>query len=287
MPGPADRPRLASALARWGLENRGELAGGFSAAVFACVSITGDELVLKLPPTPEEALAEAAALRSWAGSGVAVPLLDYSAPDFALLLPRIKPATPLPPGDDETAIRVVAEILRELHRPRPVAFPFVTLMCDYLAWERRALRDVAYERQTRHEPQRGEEGLARLEAARRTAMYLSSTATSNTLLHGDVVDKNLLWNGACYLAVDPIPRVGDPCSDVGFFAAGHHPVGGGILDRSSAIAARLGLNEQRARQWAAVWAVHQTCQAWRDDQPDLDAFTGSPEVDALLTPWAG
>lgn len=232
-------------------------------------------------------MAEAAALRCWGGSGVTVPLLDYSPPDFALLLPRIDPATPLPPDDDETAIRVVVDILRELHRPRPFAFPFATLVCDYLAWERRALRDVAYERDSRNEPGRGQEGLMRLDAARRTAMYLSSTARDNTLLHGDVVDKNLLWDGSRYLAVDPIPRIGDPCSDVGFFAAGHHPVGGAILDRASAIAARLRLDETRARQWATVWAIHQTCQAWRDDQRDLDAFTASPEVDALLTPWAG
>jgi hypothetical protein len=33
----------------------------------------------------------------------------------------------------------------------------------------------------------------------------------------------------------------------------------------------MGLDRQRALRWAAVWAVLQTCQAWREDQSDLEA----------------
>jgi fructosamine-3-kinase len=55
------------------------------------------------------------------------------------------------------------------------------------------------------------------------------------LLHGDFLDKNALRSGTGYVAIDPIPWIGDPCSDVGFFAAGHPPPAT-ILDRASAIA---------------------------------------------------
>jgi hypothetical protein len=66
-------------------------------------------------------------------------------------------------------------------------------------------------------------------------MRLCGTARRTVVLHGDFLDKNLLWNGARYVAIDPIPLVGEPCADVGFFAAGHRPATG-ILKRADAIA---------------------------------------------------
>lgn len=278
---PSIATRLSNSLRRWRLASRGQLAGGFSAAVYRCVSHDGNEVVVKLPPNPDLALTEVAALRLWSNSGTAVRLVDFSRRDFALLLPQIEPATHLPANEDDVAVEVVADILGALHAIQPMNYPFRSFVSEYLAWEKRALRDIAYERQSRREPERAQPAFERLPAARRAAMYLSSTAKGNVLLHGDLVDKNLLWDGARYLAIDPIPRIGDPCSDVGFFAAGHQPVAG-ILERAAAIATRLGLSPRRAQQWAAVWTVHQTCQAWRDDQHELDALTAGGEVDNLL-----
>ena len=40
---------------------------------------------------------------------------------------------------------MVVDILRELHRPRPFAFPFATLLCYYLAWERHQVEPTAVE----------------------------------------------------------------------------------------------------------------------------------------------
>ena len=115
------------------------------------------------------------------------------------------------------------------------------------------------------------------------AMHLSRTATARVLLHGDFCDKNLLLHGNAYRACDPIPSIGDPSSDVGFFAAGHRPVPG-ILGRAAAIARELGLDPHRCRRWAAIWTVHQATQAWRDDQHELDALCSSPELQEMLTP---
>jgi hypothetical protein len=39
----------------------------------------------------------------------------------------------------------------------------------------------------------------------------------------DCLNKNLLLGPAGYVAVDPRPLLGDPCCDVGFFAASYRP----------------------------------------------------------------
>jgi streptomycin 6-kinase len=98
--------------------------------------------------------------------------------------------------------------------------------------------------------------------ARAAAMNLCATTGRTVLLHGDFLDKNLLRSCAGYVAIDPMPRIGDPCADAGFFAACHPPATT-ILQRAAAIAGQMGLDRQRALRWAAVWAVLQTCQAWR------------------------
>lgn len=117
-------------------------------------------------------------------------------------------------------------------------------------------------------------------------MRLCATARQTVVLHGDFLDKKLLRDGACYVAIDPIPRVGDPCADVGFFAAGHRPAAG-ILGRADAIAGRMGLDRRRAQRWAAVWTVLQTCHARREDQSDLETCLASSEFEQLLHVGAG
>ena len=83
------------------------------------------------------------------------------------------------------------------------------------------------------------------------------------------------------MAIDPIPTIGDPCADIGFFAAGHPPAAT-ILHKAGAIAQLMGLDPKRAQRWAAVWTVLQACQAWRDDQSDLDAALSTAEFDHLI-----
>jgi len=56
------------------------------------------------------------------------------------------------------------------------------------------------------DPKRGAAGLQRLDAARATALKLCATTERPVLLHGDFLDKNLLWKGVGYVAIDPIPR---------------------------------------------------------------------------------
>jgi Aminoglycoside/hydroxyurea antibiotic resistance kinase len=136
--------RLGACKRRWDLQGGSRLGGGFRSDVFACSAAGGEQEVVKLTATPEEARLEAAALTLWAHTRAAVRLIDADITHGALLLQRIWPGTPLP--------------------------------------------------------------------------------------------------------------------------------GGG----------QMGLNRQRALRWAAVWAVLQTCQAWRDDQSDLEACLSSDQFEHLL-----
>ena len=62
-----------------------------------------------------------------------------------------------------------------------------------------------------------------IEAARAATRSLASSASRTVLLHGDVMDKNLLLDHGRVLAIDPMPSVGDAHSDPGFWAAMRTP----------------------------------------------------------------
>lgn len=164
----------------------------------------------------------------------------------------------------------------------PGRYPFPALEETYLEAERTWREDAEYEQRTSGNPILSVVGLQRLSAARALAMQLCATTQRSVLLHGDFLDKNLLWNGTGYVAIDPIPRIGDPCSDIGGFAAEHPPVTA-ILWRAAAIAARMDLDQDRAQQWAAVWTVLLTASAWRPDQAELEACLTSPVFERLLS----
>lgn len=273
--------RLTACKRLWHLEGGSRLDGGFRSDVFGCTTAAGAEVVVKLTGTQEQARAEAAALAMWEHTGVSVRLIDADFAHRALILERVRPGTHLPGGDDPVAIEVAADLLTRLHHAPAATFPFPALEETYVHLEDRARDDAAYEQRARGEPTRADAGLQRVDAARTSAMRLCATAGQLVVVHGDFLDKNLLWNGARYVAIDPIPRVADPCADVGLFAAGHRPATG-ILRRADAIAERMGLDQHRAQRWAAVWTVLQTCHAWRDDQSDLESLVASSEFEQLL-----
>jgi streptomycin 6-kinase len=262
--------RLRACEQRWGLTIGDRLAGGFRSDVFTC---SDPELVVKLPATPQETRAEAAALTAWADTGAAVRLVDFSGD--ALLLERVRPGVPGGP----VPLGAAADLLSRLHGVP--ANGFVSQAEIYPALEAVALDDIDYERANRGEPDRAEAGLIRLSAARATAYRLCADSPRNVLLHGDFLTKNLLSTSDGFVAIDPIPRLGDPCSDIGFFASDHSPAV--ILPLAAELARSMGANELRARQWAAVWTVLQTVSAWRDNQPELDKLVTTAEFDNLLT----
>ena len=262
--------RLDSCCERWGLRLDERLAGGFSAEVLACRDERGRERVLKLPRTRFEADTEVSALRAWAGNG-AVALVDF-APDLAaLLLVRLVPGTPLPAGDDDRAVAAVADVLAALHA---VDVGSADVPAMPLALDQHLANTIAHA-----EPDTA--GLALLDVSRDAAMSLCATTRSNVLLHGDPLDKNLLFDGRSFVAIDPIPRIGDPCSDVGFFSAGRVPCTN-IVGRAERLADSLRLDAHRAARWAAIWAVGEACETWRPDSDELQRWITGPEAAALL-----
>ena len=97
----------------------------------------------------------------------------------------------------------------------------------------------------------GTAGVAMLDRATQSARQLDATTSGAVLLHGDFIDKNLVLGSDGYVALDPIPRIGDPCSDVGFYAA-YHPPAQGIAERAVTVASRAELDTRRAMRWAAI-----------------------------------
>jgi streptomycin 6-kinase len=194
--------------------------------------------------------------------------MDWDDECGALLLKRIRPATPLPPGDEENAIRAATTVLSDLHAVRlSVDHPFP----EYEEW-------IGHYRQRVMEDAEPDAiGVPMLETALSAARRLSATARNQVLLHGDFIDKNLRLGRDGYIAIDPMPWVGDPCADVGAFAA-EHPPARRITMRARALAGALGYDPDRAARWAAVYSVGLACETWRDDSDELAAWVSGPEA---------
>lgn len=280
--------RVRSAASQRGLTMGEELAGGTRSAVFAATDELGRDLVLKLPALnrahgdPTEA--EAAALRSWAGTSAAVDLVAVTAD--ALLLARARPGRQQPwrpEGHLDDTVGMAGELLRRLWSAPPGYFRYPTLSSVYAEDERVARDDASVEQRKRSEPDRGVPGLRRLPAAAVAAEPLMVTAPASILLHGDFITKNIVSDDTSplgYVALDPLPMMGDPAAEVASFAA-YHPAQI-IMPIAEALATEVDVAPQRALRWAAIWAVHQAAQAWRDDQEVLESLMASPMVDNLL-----
>lgn len=281
-----DRVRRAAAV--WGLSVGEALTGGSRSAVFAAVDEAGRDLVLKLPAPragdTRPAADEAAALSIWSSSRAAVTLVDATAD--ALLLVRARPgrAWPWSPtASPDEVVSVAAELLSRLWAQPAGAHRLPTLVEVYPQDERIARDDAAFEQRERSEPGRGVPGLLRLPAAAVAAEDLIGTCREQRLLHGDFITKNLVSDDRSstgWVALDPLPRTGDPAAEVAAFAA-YHPAEL-VLPTAEALARRLDVDPYRALRWAAVWTVHQTAQAWRDDQEQLEDLVASPTLADLL-----
>jgi streptomycin 6-kinase len=263
--------RLELCARQWRVTIGDRLGRGNTSRVFSCIDDSGRGLVLKLAPAEMRPELEAAALVVWDGRGAA-RLIAFEPQAGALLLERLVPGTALPPLDDAAATELVAPSLLALHSARldgtrgfPTQLEFLEVWLD---WVRKSAEN-------------GTAGIRLLEHAYQTARALCLDRTDPVLLHGDFIDKNLLLDARGYVAVDPIPRIGDPCSDVGFYSA-YRPRARHIARRARSLAARCGLDAERAARWAAVWAVGEATETWRADSDELQRWIQSDEATNLL-----
>jgi fructosamine-3-kinase len=82
------------------------------------------------------------------------------------------------------------------------------------------LADLDHERRTREQPDLAAAAERALPAAGALMERLAADSRRRVLLHGDFLTKNLQLGTDGYRAIDPIPRLGDPCADAGMFASG-------------------------------------------------------------------
>jgi streptomycin 6-kinase len=256
---------LGRVVERWGLADLVPLEGGLSAHVFACRDASGRDLVLKVVPQSALVYAasadvEAAALEAWAGPHVP-ELVSVDRDVGVLLMSRVLPGSDLAAADDGEAVELVAPLINSLHSSRvPEVNPFPPLA------------EVASIHLRRRRPQAEREApeLVRLvDLAAVAAHELAEGANEQVLLHGDLMDKNLLMDGhRQVVAIDPMPRIGDPDADIGFWASARQPAGT-INQRVERMSTLLGRNPNRATQWALVCAVSAACESWRADTPEL------------------
>jgi streptomycin 6-kinase len=267
---------IAACAERWGLTVGEPLAGGLVGHVFACTTRDGDAAALKLTPPWSDAFAgtpeqEAAALRAWNGHG-AVELLAFAPDRRALLTRRAVPGTALPPGEEHVAVTAVADVLSRLFDATipPVVFTPLAEAVDRNLVRKLA---VAGDERASLEPL--------IEKARASARSLAPSTSRELLLHGDLMDKNLLRHHDRVVAIDPMPCVGDPHADIGFWAAARIPAVD--LDaRAARLARLLTYDVDRAGRWAAVFAVGAACETWRPDTRELREWVGSPRAAGLL-----
>jgi streptomycin 6-kinase len=235
--------------------------------------------VLKLNPPSSDGFAgtpaqEAAALRAWNGRG-AVELLAFAPDRRAILTRRALPGTPLPPGEEQEALPAVADVLSRLF---DATIPAVELAPLGDVVDRHLVARLAVAGDARGLLERP------IATARESARSLAASAPRAVLLHGDLMDKNLLRDRDRVVAIDPMPSVGDPHADIGFWAATRPPAGG-LAARAAGLARLLGCDEARASRCAAVYAVAAACETWRTDTRELRAWVRSPRAAELLTPW--
>jgi streptomycin 6-kinase len=259
--------RLSAICEGWRLRVTGTAEGGYASNVFWCEDDAGTPLVLKVGHPLYHPEREAAALELWAGAGAA-RLLRFDAASGAMLLERLVPGTPL---SGVVGARHIANLLRELHRTRAPGPP-IPDHTDALEERLQLMAD---------QTEAGTEGARLFLAAREKGRELARNAVVRVLLHGDFLDKNILRSADSWAAIDPMPAIGDPCSDVGHFAAARPPASD-IFERAAKLASELGHDTGRARSWAAFWAVGEGCETWRHDSNELQALLRGPEVRELL-----
>lgn len=268
---------LERCVERWSLELGERLEGAYLGDVRGCTGPDGEDLVLKVSLPFASAAHEASALAHWGGRGAA-RLVAWDADIGALLLERVRPGTLLmdrdrSATDDDLAITAASHALAAMQAVRaPKSHGF-------LSFEERLRWWLDYTA-VYGEPEAA--GTRMLPLFERCALRLDGSVTRKTLAHGDFIAKNvLLGPDGRYVAVDPLPFVGDPCSDAGQFSAYHSPVAT-VIPRARAIAEATGNDADRAAQWAAVWTVFQACETWRDDSDDVQAWVVDDECQRLL-----
>ena len=253
--------RVTELAERWGLEVGAPYQPSGYTSWAAPATRGGEPCVLKVQVPDEWSAYEAPALRHFDGRA-AIRLLD--ADEWALLLERCDPGTPLLAEPDDVATRVVAETLAELWAAPAAGEAF------------RHVRDVAGEWRAvlRRSPlDRAADALAALDD-------LLADEVDEVVLHSDLHPGNVLRAARRpWLAIDPKGLVGERAYDA-VPVVRDRATEANVARRLDVVTGELGLDRERVRAWALVRCVEGA--AWSYEAGDTESGADFVRVAALL-----
>ncbi|MFG1935293.1 aminoglycoside phosphotransferase family protein [Mycobacterium sp. NPDC048908] len=242
---------MTNLLAQWQLRDDGEPISGFGAVVLPVRTSEGVPAVLKITEPGGQSEHEHLVLRRWGGAG-AVRLLRADPRRHALLLERLRPDS-LATLPDVDACEVVAGLYRRLHVAALPQLPTLTSLLDLWRAEFQGLpRNAPL-------PHRLVEQAAAL--SRDLAEH-----PADTVVHGNLHYANVLAaDREPWLAIAPRPVNGDPHYELApMLWHRWDELAGGVRDRVRrrfhTLVDAAGFDEDRARAWVIVRAVHQAAR---------------------------
>lgn len=243
---------LEECVARWSLTVDEPFPYAYASLALPARLPDGGEAVLKICFPHRESEHEADALRAWDGNG-AVRLLAHDRERWALLLERCRPGTSLRGEDPERGLAVFAELLPRLWIP---AGPPFRPLAEEAAWWAGYMRE-RWERTGRPFERK------LLNAALRALEELPPGQGEQVLLHQDLHADNVLRaERVPWLVIDPKPLIGEREFSLAPIIRGPE-LGHSEQDvrrRLDRLTAELGLDRERARQWALAQTI-----AWSFD----------------------
>lgn len=210
------------------------------------------------------------ALRVWAGSG-AVELVEYDTSTGAMLTERCVPGASLGDLEDvDAADELATALLRRLHvsAPRPQIFDRLTDRAIRLAQDLPARVEAAGMRIDQY----------LLDTAIDLIGELARPGPAEILLHGDFhLDNILSATRQPWLAIDPLPMVGDPAYDpVQYLLLRKGDLADPVsewADVIEACCARMDVDSERVKAWMFARLVSDAVGAFAEGAtlPDLEA----------------
>lgn len=205
------------------------LEGGAMSLCVLCRCGDGAPAVLKVPANRISGVAESSALAAW-NNGAVPRILTTDETSGAFLMEFIASGGPEPATEDITAL------LARLHAPAPGGMhPLDAVLQARIRGA--ATRFAGLPDET-----------ADLDSARDLIAALQRTAEP-VVVHGDFQAKNVLHGVQGPIAIDPLPAVGDPYSDLGLWIGG-----GSAGPRSAALWQFTAASPDPLRLLAWAWA---------------------------------
>ena len=224
---------------------------GYCGLVVPVRTTGGRPAVLKLAFPDDENEHEHLALQRWQGNG-AVQLLRADPHRYAMLLERLH-VEDLSALWDVEACEIVAGFYQRLHVP---ALPQLRTLTSYVERWTCGLAALPKDAPV---PRRLVE-----QAVSLAGSFLTDDASTGRMIHSDLHYENVLAaDREPWLVIDPKPVSGDPHYEVAPLlwnrwdeAVGSGSVRDAVRQRFHAVVDAAGLDEDRARDWVVVRAMH-------------------------------